>query len=777
MPYRSLLLLLLALGGSMLPFMRNKPRGCGLYTFVLLKAISLNYSTFVAMKHKKEKQQRKNNKPQTPKRGLTNEQIELSVRNLFTSEPNKVFNYKQVCYIFGQTSMAQKRQIVAVLEAMVVFGVLQEVEMGRYRLAKQEYKTRTNTIDGTFRYHRGHPSFVPDEGGDTIELLERNSAHALDGDKVRIAEAKSKRRNAKHEYAVVKILERSPRTYVGQLRINRSGAYVTSEQRELRVPIVIPKDKLGKAQHGDKVIVRALSWSTRDRNPLGELVDVLGRSGDNNAEMHAILAEYGLPYEYPQEVEAAAELLSGEITAQALKEREDFRSVLTFTIDPKDAKDFDDALSLRTLDNGNLEVGVHIADVSHFVQPGDIIDREAYRRATSVYLVDRTIPMLPERLSNGLCSLRPGEEKYSYSCIFELDAEANILATRIVRTVILSDRRYTYEEAQDIIQGAEDEHRDAIITLHRLAQHLRTKRFKAGSIAFERPEVRFEIDDSGKPLSVYIKESLEAHQLIEEFMLLANRSVAERIRRKRGTSSPKSFVYRVHDEPDLEKLNNLSTFAATLGYKLKLGDSTQSVSRGLNKFLAEVKGKPEGDKFATIAVRSMAKAKYTTENIGHYGLAFKFYTHFTSPIRRYPDLMVHRLLTHYLFDGGKSVDAALLEGQCDHSSAMEALAAQAERSSIRYKQVEYMSGFLGEVFEGTITSLADWGLYVELNDSKCEGLVPMRDLDDDYYEYDEKTFSVVGKRTKRRYTMGDAVRVRVASANLERKQLDYQLVE
>lgn len=757
--------------------MRNKPRCCGLCIFVLLKAISLNYSTFVAMKHKKEKQQRKNNKPQTPKRGLTNEQIELSVRNLFTSEPNKVFNYKQVCYIFGQTSMAQKRQIVAVLEAMVVFGVLQEVEMGRYRLAKQEYKTRTNTIDGTFRYHRGHPSFVPDEGGDTIELLERNSAHALDGDKVRIAEAKSKRRNAKYEYAVVKILERSPRTYVGQLRINRSGAYVTSEQRELRVPIVIPKDKLGKAQHGDKVIVRALSWSTRDRNPLGELVDVLGRSGDNNAEMHAILAEYGLPYEYPQEVEAAAELLSGEITAQALKEREDFRSVLTFTIDPKDAKDFDDALSLRTLDNGNLEVGVHIADVSHFVQPGDIIDREAYRRATSVYLVDRTIPMLPERLSNGLCSLRPGEEKYSYSCIFELDAEANILATRIVRTVILSDRRYTYEEAQDIIQGAEDEHRDAIITLHRLAQHLRTKRFKAGSIAFERPEVRFEIDDSGKPLSVYIKESLEAHQLIEEFMLLANRSVAERIGRKRGTSSPKSFVYRVHDEPDLEKLNNLSTFAATLGYKLKLGDSTQSVSRGLNKFLAEVKGKPEGDKFATIAVRSMAKAKYTTENIGHYGLAFKFYTHFTSPIRRYPDLMVHRLLTHYLFDGGKSVDAALLEGQCDHSSAMEALAAQAERSSIRYKQVEYMSGFLGEVFEGTITSLADWGLYVELNDSKCEGLVPMRDLDDDYYEYDEKTFSVVGKRTKRRYTMGDAVRVRVASANLERKQLDYQLVE
>lgn len=729
------------------------------------------------MKHKKEKQQCKNNKPTSPKRGITNEQIEQSVRNLFNSEPNKVFNYKQVCYIFGQTSMAQKRQIVAVLEAMTVFGILQEVEMGRYRLAKGQQGGREGAMEGTFRYQRGQALFIPENAHEPIELHERNSAHALDGDKVRIAEVSRRSRKTGREFAVVKILERSSRTYVGQLRINRYAAYVTSESRELRMPITIPKDKLGDAQHGDKVIVRPLSWSTRDRNPIGEIVDVLGRSGDNDAEMHAILAEYGLPYEYPSEVTAAAELLSGEVTSEALRQREDYRDILTFTIDPKDAKDFDDALSLRELGDGRLEVGVHIADVSHFVTPGDIIDREAYRRATSVYLVDRTIPMLPERLSNGLCSLRPGEEKYSYSCIFELDQQANILASRIVRSVILSDRRYTYEEAQEIILGAEDEHSKAIITLHQLAQQLRARRFKAGSIAFERPEVRFEIDDKGKPLSVYIKESLEAHQLIEEFMLLANRCVAERIGRKRGTSIPKPFVYRVHDEPDLEKLNNLSAFASTLGYKFKVGDSAQAVGKNLNKFLSEVKGKPEGDKFATIAVRSMAKAKYTTDNIGHYGLGFNYYTHFTSPIRRYPDLMVHRLLTHYLIERGQAVDSSLLEGQCEHSSAMEALAAQAERSSIRYKQVEYMSAFVGEVFEGTISSLTDWGLYVELHDNKCEGMIPMRDLGDDYYEYDEKTFSVVGRHTGRKFTMGDTLRVRVASANLERKQLDYQLVE
>lgn len=729
------------------------------------------------MKQKKKKQQQINTKPQTPKRGLTKEQIEQSVRHLFASEANKIFNYKQVCYLFGQTTMSQKRQIVDVLERLCAFGVIKEVELGRYRAAKNKQSADGEVLDGTFRFNRGQATFTPDNGGDVIELSERASAHALDGDRVRVALIRNYRYKGKGEYSVVKILERSSRCYVGVFRTNRHGAYFTSEMRELRMPIVIAKDKIGAAQQGDKVVVRVLSWSTRDKNPSGEIVDILGRSGNNDAEMHAILAEYGLPYEYPSEVEAAAELLSGDIDIKELKEREDFRSILTFTIDPKDAKDFDDALSIHKLENGNIEVGVHIADVSHFVKPGDIIDKEAYRRATSVYLVDRTIPMLPERLSNGLCSLRPGEEKYTYSCIFELDASAQIHSTRIVRSVILSDRRYTYEEAQDIILGGEDEHRDEILCLHELAQKLRTKRFKAGSIAFERPEVRFEIDDNGKPLSVYIKESLEAHQLIEEFMLLANRSVAERIGRKRGMSPAKPFVYRVHDEPDLAKLNNLSGFAATLGYKFKVGEDTLGLSKRLNTFLSEIKGKPEGDKCASIAIRCMAKAKYTCQNIGHYGLAFRYYTHFTSPIRRYPDLIVHRLLTHYLFERGKAVDEVLLETQCEHSSAMENLAAQAERASIRYKQVEYMLPFLGEIFEGTISGLADWGLYVELNDSKCEGMVPTRDLDDDYYDYDEKNYALVGRHTGRRFTIGDRLSVRVASANLERKQLDFQLVE
>ena len=711
------------------------------------------------------------------RRGLTNEQIEQTVRKLFESEPNKVFNYKQVCYLFGQTSMSQKRQVVSVLEALVVFGFLTEVEMGRYRLKHAERKTKGNALEGTFRYFRGNASVVVEGMEELLALEERDAAHALDGDKVRIAQTTLKGRVERKVWQVTKILERSTRTYVGKIKITRQGAFVTNESRDMRMPIQILEEDLGEVEDRDKVIVRVRSWSSRDRNPIGEIVDILGKTGSADAEMHAILAEYGLPYHYPEEVEQAATSLSGEITEEALREREDFRSITTFTIDPRDAKDFDDALSISKLENGNWEIGVHIADVSHFVRPGDIIDKEAYNRATSVYLVDRTIPMLPEYLSNGLCSLRPNEDKYSYSCIFEMSDDAKVQASRIVRTVICSDRRFTYEEAQEIIERGEGDYAEEILTLNRLAQQIREERFKAGSIAFERPEVRFLIDDAGKPLSVYLKESLPAHQLIEEFMLLANKTVAERIGRRRGNAKVKPFVYRVHDEPDMEKLGQLSSFAATLGYTFKVGASSKAVSKNLNKFLAEVKDKPEGDKFATIAVRTMAKAKYTTDNIGHYGLAFPYYTHFTSPIRRYPDLMVHRLLTHYLVDKGAPVDEALLERECEHSSAMEVLASQAERSSIRYKQVEYMQQYLGYGFEGTISGLAEWGIYVELNDSKCEGLIPMRDLSDDYYEYDEKNFCLVGRSSGRRYVMGDQLVVRVAGANLERKQLDFQLIE
>ena len=649
--------------------------------------------------------------------------------------------------------------------------------MGRYRLKHAERKTKGNALEGTFRYFRGNSSVVVEGMEEPLVLEERDAAHALDGDKVRIAQTTLKGRVERKVWQIIKILERSTRTYVGKIKITRQGAFVTNESRDMRMPIQILEEDLGEVEDRDKVIVRVRSWSSRDRNPIGEIVDILGKTGSADAEMHAILAEYGLPYHYPEEVEQAATSLSGEITEEALREREDFRSITTFTIDPRDAKDFDDALSIRKLENGNWEIGVHIADVSHFVRPGDIIDKEAYNRATSVYLVDRTIPMLPEYLSNGLCSLRPNEDKYSYSCIFEMSNDAKVQASRIVRTVICSDRRFTYEEAQEIIERGEGDYAEEILTLNRLAQQIREERFKAGSIAFERPEVRFLIDDAGKPLSVYLKESLPAHQLIEEFMLLANKTVAERIGRRRGNAKVKPFVYRVHDEPDMEKLGQLSSFAATLGYTFKVGASSKAVSKNLNKFLAEVKDKPEGDKFATIAVRTMAKAKYTTDNIGHYGLAFPYYTHFTSPIRRYPDLMVHRLLTHYLVDKGAPVDEALLERECEHSSAMEVLASQAERSSIRYKQVEYMQQYLGYGFEGTISGLAEWGIYVELNDSKCEGLIPMRDLSDDYYEYDEKNFCLVGRSSGRRYVMGDQLVVRVAGANLERKQLDFQLIE
>lgn len=711
------------------------------------------------------------------RRGLTNEQIEVAVRNLFEGEPNKVFNYKQVCYVFGQTTMSQKRQIVAVLEAMVAFGVLEEVELGRYRLGRSHQIERRHTREGIIRFVNGRATFIADGETEGEPIGERSAGTALSGDRVRVQMSKPRGRRQQSELEVVKVLERSDRTYVGRLTRSRGYTFFVSENRELRQDIYIPNERLSGAQIGDKVLVRVTGWSPRDKNPTGEVIDSLGRSGSNDAEMHAILAEYGLPYSYPAEVSAVADALSGEITAEELKRREDFRDVLTFTIDPRDAKDFDDALSIRQLAEDRWEVGVHIADVSYFVQPGDIIDQEAYRRATSVYLVDRTIPMLPERLSNELCSLRPGEEKYSYSCVFDMDADARVHGYRIVRSVILSDRRFTYKEAQEIIERGSGEHSEAILRLNALAQILRQRRFEEGSIAFERPEIRFEIDEEGHPLSVYVKESLEAHQLIEEFMLLANKTVAERIGRRRGKAPERTFVYRVHDAPDLEKLTTLSGFADRLGYKLKVGTSQASISKGLNKFLSDLKGKPESNLLSTLAVRTMAKAFYSTDNIGHYGLAFKYYSHFTSPIRRYPDLMAHRLLTHYLIEGGASVSREATEEQCEHASSMENLASLAERASIKYKQVEYMSRFIGSDFDGVITGVAEWGLYVELEESKCEGLVPARDLVDDYYDYDESNYSLVGRHTGRRFTIGDKLQVRVAQANLERKQLDFALTE
>ena len=643
--------------------------------------------------------------------------------------------------------------------------------------SKHRYKLNNRGIEMTGTFHRkknGNNTFLPDDGGEPILIAERNSAHAMDGDKVKVFFF-PKRKHRMIEAEVVEILERSNDTFVGTLSINKSYAFLLTESRRLANDIFIPKDKLKGGKNGDKAVVKVTEWPAEFKNPIGEVIDVLGPSGDNNAEMHAILAEFGLPYVYPKKVVAAAEKISTEISAEEIAKREDFRNVLTFTCDPADAKDFDDALSIRKTENGLWEVGVHIADVTHYVEEGGIIDKEALNRATSVYLVDRTIPMLPEKLCNNLCSLRPDEDKLAYSVIFELDEDAYVRNSRIVHTIIRSNRRFCYEEVQAIIENQQGEFVDEILVLDKMAKKLRERRFKNGAVNFDRVEVKFNIDENGKPLSVYFKESKDANKLIEEFMLLANRTVAEKIGKVGKDKKAKTFVYRVHDLPDPEKLDNLSQFISRFGYKLRTSGSKNDITKSLNKLLNDVRGKKEENLIETISVRAMMKAYYSTNNIGHYGLAFEYYTHFTSPIRRYPDMMVHRLLTRYLEEEGRSANLKKYEGMCEQSSKMEEVAAQAERASIKYKQVEFMSDKTGQVFEGVISGISDWGIYVELNETKCEGLVPMRDLDDDYYEFDEKNYCLRGRRDHHVYQLGDALKVKIARADLEKKQLDFEL--
>jgi ribonuclease R len=573
---------------------------------------------------------------------------------------------------------------------------------------------------------------------------------------------------------VIEILERANDTFVGTLEVTKSYAFLITENRTLANDIFIPKDKLKGGKNGDKAVVKVVEWPEKAKNPIGQVIDILGAAGDNTTEMHAILAEFGLPYVYPASVERAADRIPDEIPEEEIAKREDFRKVTTFTIDPKDAKDFDDALSARKLDNGLWEVGVHIADVSHYVKEGGIIDKEAEKRATSVYLVDRTIPMLPERLCNLLCSLRPNEDKLAYSVIFTLNDKAEVIDSHIAHTLIHSDRRFTYEEAQAIIETGEGDYKEEVLALDKLAKKLREKRFANGAINFDRYEVRFEIDEKGKPISVYFKESKDANKLVEEFMLLANRTVAEKIGKVAKGKKAKVFPYRIHDLPDPEKLENLSQFIARFGYKVRTSGTKSDISKSINGLLDNVHGKKEENLIETVSIRAMQKARYSTHNIGHYGLAFDYYTHFTSPIRRYPDLMVHRLLTKYL-DGGRSVQEAKYEDLCEHSSLMEQTAASAERASIKYKQVEFMSERLGLVYDGVISGVTEWGLYVEINENKCEGMIPLRELDDDYYEFDEKNYCLRGRRNHRVYSLGDDITIKVARANIEKKQLDFTL--
>ena len=597
----------------------------------------------------------------------------------------------------------------------------------------------------------------------------------MDGDKVKV-QLFAKRKGAEPEGEVVEILESKERTFVGKLQVAKGFAFLITENKTLANDIFIPKDKLKGGKNGDKAIVRIVEWPDEAKNPLGEVIDILGIAGQNTAEMHAILAEFGLPYKYPSSVEKAADKIPEAISPEEIENREDFRGITTFTIDPKDAKDFDDALSARRLDNGNWEVGVHIADVTHYVKTDGVIDKEAQSRATSVYLVDRTIPMLPERLCNQICSLRPDEEKLCFSAVFELNSDAVVQNSRICRTIIKSDRRFTYEEAQEVIETGEGDYKEEILALNDLAKKLRERRFKSGAINFDRYEVKFEIDEQGKPVRVYFKVSKDANKLIEEFMLLANRTVAEFVGRPPKGKTKKTFVYRIHELPDPDKMENFASFIRRFGYKLKTDGTKTDVSKGINSLLDNVQGKPEENLIETVAIRAMQKARYSTENIGHYGLAFEYYTHFTSPIRRYPDMMVHRLLERYLA-GGRSVIQKKYEDLCDHCSSMEQVAANAERASIKYKQVEFMQDKLGMIFDGVISGVTEWGLYVELNENKCEGLVPIRDLDDDYYEFDEKNYCLLGRRKKRQYRLGDPITIKVAQANLERKQLDFQLAE
>ena len=702
---------------------------------------------------------------------LNKRMLEDMLQTLFQQNPNETFSLKQVFKALKLDTHPSKMMAVDLMEEMAWDDFLSKVSDNSYRL-----NLKTQVQEGTFiRKANGKNSFLPDDGGTPVFVSERNSLFAMNGDRVKVAYMARREKHIK-EAMVVEILSHKRDQAVGKLKVEKDYAFLVTEGNIFVHDVLIPKKKLKGGKTGDKAVVKITQWPSKDsKNIVGEVIDILGKEGDNNVEMHAILAQYGLPYKYPKAVEDAAEKIDPGITPEEISRREDFRDVFTCTIDPKDAKDFDDALSIRK-QGKSWEVGVHIADVSHYVKEGSVIDKEATKRATSVYLVDRTIPMLPERLCNFICSLRPDEEKLCYSVIFVLDEEANVKDFHIAHTVIKSNRRYAYEEVQDILMGKDGDYAEELRTLDKLAKCLRERRFKGGAVKFDREELHFDIDEKGKPVRAYFKKSNDATQLIEEFMLLANRTVAESIGRVKKGVKAKTLPYRVHDQPDPTKLETLREFVVKFGYKMKTSGTKGAISRSLNALMDSCQGKKEQKLIETVALRAMMKAKYSTHNIGHYGLAFEYYTHFTSPIRRYPDTMVHRLLTKYQ-GGARSANQQKYEELCEHCSDMEQTAQQAERDSIKYKMVEFMEDKIGNEYDAHISGIQSYGIYCEIDENHCEGMIPMRDLDDDYYDFDERNYRLVGRRHHHKYQLGDPVRIKVARANLEKRQLDFALAE
>jgi ribonuclease R len=697
---------------------------------------------------------------------ISRESLTEQVISMLTKNAEQGFNYKQIAKRLNIIDSPSKQLVSDILKDLAEQGVVQEIYPGKFKV-KSSRGYITGTVDMT---RMGYGFISTDEMEDDVFVSANNLKTALHGDKVKVR-LYAKRKGARPEGEVVEIIERWKTSFVGTVEVMPNFAFLIPDNKNMPFDLFIPSSKLNGALQGQKAVAKVIDWNSKSKNPVAEIINVLGYPGLHETEMHAILAEFELPDKFTEEVEHDADLISGEITEKEIMSRRDFRKIPTFTIDPADAKDFDDAISLRKLENGNWEVGVHIADVTHYVRTGTLVEEEAKQRATSVYLVDRVVPMLPERLSNHICSLNPSEDKLTYSAVFEMNEKSEVINEWFGRTIINSDRRFSYGEAQLVIDTGEGDMKEDILLLHKLAQQLRTKRFSTGAFAFEKIEVRFDLDENGKPTGIKFREMGTANQLIEEFMLLANKHVAEYVgKRLKG----KTFVYRIHDKPDPEKLSNFSHFITRFGYKLIEDDHT-SLPKAMNKLMKSVAGKKEQNIIETLALRSMAKAVYSTENIGHYGLAFKHYTHFTSPIRRYPDMMVHRLLSMYLAEenpGGQDK----YEKLCEHSSKMERLASEAERASVKYKQVEYMSDKTGTVFEGVISGVTEWGIYVEIIENQCEGMIHIRELADDFYEYDEVNYCLKGRSTGKIYTLGDRVNIEVVKADLQKKQLDYKIV-